>query len=46
MKITGLAQQLMISLEYDQAVMPGPPFRVDSQEVSQHYDDAYEIRLL
>ena len=46
MKITCLMPQLMISLEYDQAVMPGPPFRVDSQEVSHHYDEAYEIRLL
>jgi thiopurine S-methyltransferase len=24
----------------------GPPFRVDSQEVRHHYNDAYEVRLL
>lgn len=46
LKISNTAPQLMISLEYDQDVMAGPPFRVDSKEVRRHYDDAYEIRLL
>jgi thiopurine S-methyltransferase len=46
MKITYQVPQLMISLEYDQVVMLGPPFRVDSQEVRHHYNDAYEVRLL
>ena len=46
LKLSNTAPQLMISLEYDQDVMSGPPFRVDAAEIRSHYDAHYEIRLL
>ncbi|WP_417456655.1 thiopurine S-methyltransferase [Kordiimonas sp.] len=44
--ITNKAPQLLISYEYDQARMDGPPFSVSSTEIAQHYGGAYEIKLL
>lgn len=38
-EITAQAPQLLISFEYDQAVMPGPPFCVDGAEVGRLYPD-------
>lgn len=35
--ITHARPQLLITYEYDQALMPGPPFSVDAQEVREHY---------
>ncbi len=46
LEITDTAEQLMISLEYDQSLMDGPPFSVNSDEVNQHYKDAYNLKLL
>lgn len=37
---------LLITLEYDQSIMSGPPFSVVSGEVKQHYQDDFEIELL
>ena len=37
---------LLITLEYDQSVMSGPPFSVSTEEVSQHYSDQYQIQQL
>jgi thiopurine S-methyltransferase len=37
---------LLITLEYDQAEMRGPPFSVPTDEVLQRYDDAFTIQLL
>ena len=39
--ITGGAPQLLICFEYDQAVMPGPPFSVDAAEVERVHGDRY-----
>ena len=44
--ITGTAPQLMISFDYDQSVMDGPPFSVPEAEIRRHYDQAYKIELV
>ncbi len=46
MKITNHAPQLLISFDYDQSLMPGPPFCVDEAEVRRYYDAGYQLRLL
>lgn len=44
--LTHTAPQLLITYEYDQTRMDGPPFSVSSTEVAQHYGERYEIKLL
>ena len=39
-------EMLLVTLSYDQSVMPGPPFSLSEDEVFQHYQDIYEISLL
>jgi thiopurine S-methyltransferase len=46
MAMSGSATQLLITFEYDQTVMNGPPFAVDEAEVRRHYDERYELRLV
>jgi thiopurine S-methyltransferase len=46
MKITDKAPQLLISFEYDQRQMDGPPFAVSNDEVKQHYKNSYDLTLL
>ncbi|PFH11656.1 thiopurine S-methyltransferase [Collimonas sp. PA-H2] len=43
MKITGAAPQLLITYEYMQALMDGPPFSVSADEVKQRYGAAYQL---
>ncbi len=45
-EITAKTPQLLICYEYDQSVMPGPPFSISDEEVYQHYQDTYEITFL
>ncbi len=45
-EITGRAPQLVISFDYDQRVLPGPPFSVDAAEIARLYQDGYALRLL
>ncbi len=45
-KITGHVPQLLITLEYDQALMEGPPFSIDSEEVHRHYQGSHRLALL
>jgi len=45
MEITGKAPQLLISFEYDQSLMAGPPFSVAGEEVTRHYRDHYALTL-
>ena len=45
-KVTNTAPQLLISFEYDQNLMEGPPFSVSNDEVKQHYQDYYKISLV
>lgn len=37
---------LLVTLEYDQSIMSGPPFSVPHDEVCQYYQDSYQIELL
>lgn len=45
-QVTGSAPQLLITFEYDQEEMPGPPFCVSDSEVAEHYAKAYTLNLL
>ena len=45
-EITNKAPQLLVSYEYDQNVMEGPPFSISTEEVNRHYDDSYELTLI
>jgi thiopurine S-methyltransferase len=44
--ITGGARQLLICFEYDQNVMPGPPFSVDAAEVGRVHAPRYGLKRL
>jgi thiopurine S-methyltransferase len=44
--VTGRARQLLISYEYDQQLMPGPPFSISEQEIKQHYAACFDISRL
>lgn len=44
--ITNHARQMLITFEYDQNTMNGPPFNVDEAEVRTHYAADYEIELV
>ncbi len=46
MKITALAPQLLITFEYQQALMQGPPFSINEAEVKQLYGSGYEFRCI
>jgi thiopurine S-methyltransferase len=46
MRITNKARQLLVSFEYDQSLMPGPPFSISNAEIVTHYAKAYDITLL
>lgn len=44
--LTTLAPQLVIGYEYDQSVVPGPPFSVTPDELHRHYSDSYTLTPL
>jgi len=44
--LTALTPQLVIGYEYDQTVVPGPPFSVTHDELHRHYSDSYTLRPL
>lgn len=46
MALTAHAPQLLISFEYDQQAMEGPPFSVGNDEIRQHYGQRYDIAVL
>ncbi len=46
MKITGHAPQLLVTYEYDQRLMEGPPFSVSNEEVGRHYKASYDLSLM
>lgn len=46
LNITNVVAQLLISYDYDQRIMKGPPFSVPLSEIEHHYGDYYEITLL
>jgi len=45
-KITNYAPQLLITYEYNQNLMDGPPFSITNEEVKTHYNGCYKISLL
>ncbi|WP_321389307.1 thiopurine S-methyltransferase [Emcibacter sp.] len=45
-EITKTAPQFLISFDYDQSVMDGPPFCVKEEEIRRHYGEAYELTLV
>lgn len=45
-EITDRANQLLISFDYDQSSMDGPPFSVDKTLLSTYYSNLYKITLL
>lgn len=44
--ITGKAPQLLITFEYDQTQMAGPPFSISAVEMPEHYRDCYLVSQL
>jgi thiopurine S-methyltransferase len=46
MNITGAAPQLLITYEYDQLLMDGPPFSVSESEIKQHYGTFYQLKFV
>jgi len=45
-QLSDTAPQLLISYEYDQSLMEGPPFSITAEEVLQRYSDSYQIQKL
>jgi thiopurine S-methyltransferase len=45
-EITNKAPQLLVTCEYDQTLMAGPPFSISEEEVNQHYSHSYDVSLL
>ncbi|MEM5496167.1 thiopurine S-methyltransferase [Paraglaciecola mesophila] len=45
-ELTGAAPQLLISFDYEQHLLPGPPYCVDAGEVVSHYGEHYDISQL
>lgn len=46
MQISNQATQLLISFEYDQSVMAGPPFSISPQQLKDYYSKHYQLQLL
>src|SRR5882757_3387758 len=45
-EITDKAPQLLITFEYDQSAMEGPPFSVSKEEVNELYGASYDLTLI
>jgi thiopurine S-methyltransferase len=45
-KITDRTPQLLISCEYDQRLLEGPPFSLSHEEVARQYQESYDLKLL
>jgi len=43
--ITDHAPQLLISYEYDQHLLNGPPFSISDEEVVRRYQESYDLKL-
>lgn len=44
--VTGCAPQILVTFEYDQNLMTGPPFSVDEDEVLTLYEGVYSAHLV
>lgn len=45
-KISHNAPQLLVTYEYQQELIDGPPFSISEEEVARHYAASYELDLL
>jgi len=45
-ELTGGAPQLLLTVDYDQSQMAGPPFSVGEAEVKEHFSASYDVTLL
>ncbi len=45
-EITDGTPQLLITFDYDQRLVAGPPFSVSDEEVRRQYRDSYDLKLL
>ena len=43
-ELCGGAKQILMTLEYDQNIMAGPPFSVTNPEVLKHYEDQFVVK--
>lgn len=46
LEITNIAPQLLLTFEYDQTVMQGPPFSISANDIRRYYSDIYTLSLL
>lgn len=46
LEITKAAPQLLITFQYDQSRMDGPPFSIPLEEIESHYGDVFEVERL
>ncbi|ESA38975.1 thiopurine s- se te detoxification family [Leptolyngbya sp. Heron Island J] len=46
MAITDNVPQLLVTYDYDQTLIAGPPFSISNEEVNQHYGKNYDLTLL
>lgn len=46
MKISGRAPQLLVTYDYDQSALPGPPFSISNCELVEHYAPDFDLVLL
>ena len=44
--LTDKAPQLVICLEYDQTLLAGPPFSIDTTEINRHYSGVYHLNRI
>jgi len=44
--VPAVSSMLLITLEYDQSQMQGPPFSVPAEEIYRYYDKQFSINLL
>jgi thiopurine S-methyltransferase len=44
--VPAASNMLLITMDYDQSEMEGPPFAVSSEEIYRYYDDAFSINLI
>lgn len=44
--VTCQARQLLVTFEYDQSQMAGPPFSISDEEIWRHYENSYRISAL
>ena len=45
-RITAAAPQFLVTFEYDQAQMAGPPFSMSGEDIRRCYGDPYELKRL